>query len=79
MGSGWLHRQRRTHTTSVGVGVGGHTAGKDHMTPTSGPFLNMDTEVPKPKPNFIYTHPKAHELGPRTGLRGEEAEGHRGL
>ena len=38
------------------------------MTPTPGPnrtcpFLNTDTEVPKPKPNFIYTHPKTHDLG----------------
>lgn len=26
------------------------------------PFLNIDTEVPKSKTNFIYTHLKAHDL-----------------
>lgn len=45
-----------------------HRAGEEHVTPTSGPkgtcpFLNTATEVRKAKPNFIYTRPKAHDLG----------------
>lgn len=54
---------------SVG-GRSGRTQSKKGpgVTPTSGlkgtrPFFNKDTEVGKPKPNFIYIHPKAHDLG----------------
>lgn len=45
-----------------------HRTGKDHaLPPLLGPRepapSSTDTEVPKLKPNFIYIHPKAHDLG----------------
>lgn len=42
------------------------------------PFLNKDTEVPKPKPNFIYTHLEAHDLRLKDKSQGREGCGHSG-
>lgn len=35
------------------------------------PLLNKDTEVPMPKPSFIYTHLKAHDLGLKDRSQGK--------
>lgn len=37
------------------------------------PPLNADTGVPKPQPRFIYTHPKAHDLGLKNGSQGSRS------
>lgn len=65
VGSGQLGGQRRAPHQPRGQGQESRKG--PHVTPTSGPnrihpFLNADT-VPKTKPNFIYTHPKAQDLG----------------
>lgn len=67
VGSGQVYRQRRTPCQCGGNRRTRSRKGP-RVTPISGtkgtrPSFNTDTEVPKSKPNFIYTHPKAHDLG----------------
>lgn len=66
VGSGQLCRQRRTPCQRGGNRT--QSRREPCVTPTSGtegtcPSFHTDTEVPKSKPNFIYTHPKVHDLG----------------